>query len=87
MPPVDLAPLVGKKLQFKIIEIDTVRKRISLSLKTNPEAGIKPGTKPSDGGKDDRGNRPRSGGSNNNFNKGPAPGSLGSFLKQPLNLK
>lgn len=31
MPPVDLAPLVGKKLQFKIIEIDRPRNRLILS--------------------------------------------------------
>ncbi len=31
MPPVDLTPLVGKKLQFKIIEIDRPRNRLILS--------------------------------------------------------
>jgi small subunit ribosomal protein S1 len=31
LPPVDLTPLVGKKLQFKIIEIDRPRNRLILS--------------------------------------------------------
>jgi uncharacterized protein len=72
---------VGDVKDFKIMEMDTVRKRISLSLKTNP--GVSSGIKTSKPGEESR-KQPRQ----NNFTpKPPAAGTLGSFLKQPLEFK
>lgn len=72
---------VGDVKEFKIIEIDTIRKRISLSLKTNPgQPTAGKGPRPSD----QKDNRDR--GSSQGGMKQPMAGTLGSFLKQPLNF-
>ncbi len=88
--PSDVLKL-GDVKEFKIIEIDDVRKRISLSLKSNPttEKDMKKIQKDEDNKlkKDipspSRINKTLG---NQQIKKPPAAGTLGSFLKQPINF-
>ncbi len=82
---------LGDVKEFKIIEIDTVRKRISLSLKSNPEKPTvsKENSKKMESGNDKKGSKAeekRHDYSPQPVKKQPAAGSLGSFLKRPLNF-
>lgn len=76
---------LGDVKEFTIIEMDPLRKRIALSLKTNPTASPMGGMNGGGSKKPDGG--PRGGSRPASGPKQPAPGTLGSFLKQPLNLK
>ncbi len=69
---------VGQKVSVVVLEIDAPRKRISLSMKTNPEK-ISRNSGTSSGTKNAAGTRNFNGSRNSNF--GNAFGSLGDFFK------